>query len=224
MQASHVAKNFRHHGSRHAVAGVNGHAQFLGATFGFVVQQSQQVRPVLRPHIAAFDATTTRLAFFFFNQRGEALNVDQASVLTHRLGVRAAYFKAVVIGGIVAGRHLNSTGAPKMIDGEIHNRRVHHSNINHVGAVITHALRQRIGQRRTALAHVATHDNIAHHGVVMTLGLGLRQQKLRGAVANVPRQLLVEWLGIGRTDVIRFEHFGQHEILQIEVLRGNRSR
>jgi hypothetical protein len=124
----------------------------------------------------------------------------------------------------VAGGDLNSTSASKMIDGEIHNRRVHHSNINHIGAVILHALRQRVRQRRTALSHVAAHDNVAHHGIVMTRGRGLRQQKLRRAVANVPRQFFIERLGIGCAHVVGFEHFGKHEILQIEVLRGNPSR
>ena len=224
MQASHVAKNFRHHGSRHAVAGVNGHAQFLGATFRFIVEQSQQVRLVLRPHIAAFAATTTRLALFFFNKRGEALDINQASLLSNRLCVRAADFKPVVIGGIVAGGDLNSTSAPKMIDGEIHNRRIHHSNINHIGAVILHALRQRVRQRRTALAHVAAHDNVAHHGIVMASRRGLLQQKFRGAVANMPRQFFIERLWIGCAHVVGFEHFCKHGILQIEVLRGNPSR
>src|SRR5262245_29945471 len=77
-------------------------------------------------------------------------------------------------------------------------------------AEVADAAFERIGQLGRALAHVLPDDDMPHHGLIVPCVHGLLDQVLRAAEADLPRQLLIERLGICRANVVRFEDLPEH--------------
>ncbi len=145
--------------ARHAVAGVDGHAQRARTRD---IDQRMQKGRVVGQHVAVGDGAARCLAVTGRVDTGDQLVADpaQAGVGTHRLGARPAEFDAVVGGGVVAGGE-HRTRAVECAGGEIELVRRGQPDPDHVQAAGHHALGEGRRQHRRTVPHVVADHHLS---------------------------------------------------------------
>ena len=137
---------------------------------------------------------------------GDVFDVFEAGIGTDGLGLLAGNFKAVVLGGVVAGGHLYAAAGPQMIDCEIHLRRIDQADVDDIGAGSVHPLDQGSRQRGAVRAHVPADNDALGIGQPAIVAVYHRPQELGRGMADLPGGLLVKLLLIEPPNIIRLKN------------------
>ena len=145
----------RCHRARHAIAGIHHHIQgagqlHLASNAGDVVRHH-----VPRAHRARRGGKQRRITCRI-GQRGR----NVADVLAVQRGAAQHHFQAVVLGRVVAAGDGHTRATAGQYRGEVHQRRGHHADVDHVHPGGTQPGRQRSRQRRARQPAVTAHHHL----------------------------------------------------------------
>ena len=146
----------RCHRTRHAIASIHHHLQgagqlHLASNAGDVVGHHVQ-----RAHRARRGGKQRRITCRI-SQRGR----DVADVLAVQRGAAQHHLQAVVFGRVVAAGDGHARATAGQHRGEVHQRRGHHADVDHVHPGGTQPGRQRSRQRRARQPAVTAHHHLA---------------------------------------------------------------
>ena len=149
---------------------------------------------------------------------GDALDVVQPAGRPDGLGLGAADFEAVVLDGVVRGGGLYAAQAVELVDGVIDHRGVDHADVDDVEAGGEECPGRGPGESLGELGRMSCPTTIVSSRRTLSAAAagsgGCSFEVLAGGVADLPGVFLVEWIGVGRANVVGFEDFVDHVSLE----------
>ena len=126
-------------------------------------------------------------------RHGPVLDFPQTAVAADGPGSGPNQLQAVVVHGIVTGRHHDTAVRPEMERGEIHLLRAAQTDVQHMAACVGEPLNEMLGQLMTRQPHITADDDL------------LRPQMLRIGPADAVHQPAIQLIRHASADIIGLE-------------------